>query len=156
MGHERIEASNWEIVLREMRPYFGSQFVDQLCLHILIVVRDVKHDDTLACQCVAQLKPHSVQVRLLHCENDIRPANVALGDDNPGIRLSPRRTHLESRDACEYRLGGKAAKAIPAAHKQQFCFMSLGHVRRCDYAWNRLLGVPDAVNRVIAEAPNEA
>jgi len=104
---------------RDIGAELASQLIDKFGLHEFVVVANVESNDALALKGLRKFPPNPVQVGFLHDEDQIRPANVSLRDDDPGVRLRADGANLISRDALEQLLGGKAPKPIPAADKEQ-------------------------------------
>jgi len=70
-----------------MGSEFESQFVEEFRLHEVVVIGNVKGNDALALKGFRELPPNPVQVGFFHDKDQIRPANVSLRDDDPGVRL---------------------------------------------------------------------
>jgi hypothetical protein len=67
-------------------------------------------------------------MRLLHAENQIRPANVTFRDDDAGAGLRPCRSDLELREAFEQFFRGEAAKFVSAANEKQLLRARIRHI----------------------------
>lgn len=104
---------------RDIRGEFASQFVEEFRLHEVVVVGNVEGNDALALKGFREFAADAVQVGFLHDKDQVRPANVALRDHNPGVLLRADGADLVSRDSLEQLLRGKAAKPVSTADKEQ-------------------------------------
>lgn len=101
-----------------MLAQFRSQFIDELRLHEYVVIGDVQADGSPGLHRLREFPPETIQVRFLHADNEIGPAEVAFGDDDAGVGLRSDGPRLKSGHAFEHLFRGQAAHAILAAHEQ--------------------------------------
>ncbi len=104
----------------------GPEFVDEDGVHELILVRNVEAYDSLAAHCFRELQAKAVQVGFLGAENDVRPAEMPLGDDDARVRLRAGGADLVERGALEELLGGQAANPVAAANEEELTAAASG------------------------------
>ena len=103
----------------DIRSKLRSQLIEQVWVHKLVFIWNMQRDNTLSAQSLRKLAADAIQMRLLHAEDNVCPADVSLGDNNARLWLSADRADLISRKPLEQLLSGKAAKLVLAAHKKQ-------------------------------------
>ena len=103
----------------KVRSQLCTEFVKEVGLHEFIFIRNVEANDPLAMHSFRELAAKPVKVRFFHAKDDVGPANVPLGDHNPGIRLCSCRAGLVGRKTLEKLLCGETAKPVPTANEQQ-------------------------------------
>ena len=97
-----------------MDSELGAQFIDELGLHELIFVGNVETNNPFALQGFGKLPAQAVQMGLLHAENEVCPAEVPSGDNDPSARLCASGAHLIQRTAREELFGSQTAKLVLA------------------------------------------
>jgi hypothetical protein len=98
----------------------GAQFIHQLGLHELEIIRNVEADRSLGLHRFRELPPETIQVGLLHADDEVGPSKVALGDDDAGVGLRAGGPRLKQGHAFEHLLGSQASHAVLTAHEEDF------------------------------------
>jgi hypothetical protein len=121
------------LVEREVLRDPGLKSVDELLIHVLVIVRDVEADDALPSDFLAELLLQPIQMPLLHHEDQVGPTEVPGRDPDSGALLCADRADVVTTDPVEDRLGGEASKAILAADKKNFHITSARSVLSDSY-----------------------
>jgi hypothetical protein len=114
---------------RDIGAELGSDLVEQIGIHEFVFVGNVQRDDVLASESLGKLPAETIQVRLLHAEDNVGPAQMPLCDYDPGVRLCADGTNLIEGEVLEILLGREAADPVLAADKKQFLWNVLIHTK---------------------------
>src|SRR4051794_20068547 len=108
------------LVLAEVyvRSHAAAETVDQLLVHVVVVVGDVEAHHGLAIDLLAELLPQQAQVPLLHHEDQLRPPEMPRRNPDARALRRPGRPHLVPRHPVEHGLRGQAAEPVPAADEE--------------------------------------
>jgi hypothetical protein len=80
-----------------MLPDFATKFIEQIGMHELVIIRDVKTNDPLTLKGVRKLSSQSINVRLLHAKDDVGPTQMAFRDNDARVGLRANGTGLIKR-----------------------------------------------------------
>src|ERR1043166_4447962 len=79
---------------RDMANKLRAKFIDQIRLHELVVIGNVKTDNFLAAERFGKFPSQTIHVRLLHAKDQVGPSDMSFGDNDARVRLRSNRTDL--------------------------------------------------------------
>lgn len=96
----------------------AAEAIDQLLIHVSVIVRDMEAHHSLPDQTLGEFLLESEQVPLLHYEDQLCPADVPRRDSDPCSLLGSDRSDAVPRRTVEDTLGGQTPNAVPTADKE--------------------------------------
>jgi hypothetical protein len=108
----------------------GAKFINQISLHELVVIWDLKTEYSLALNGLGKLSFQSIQVRLLHAKDDVGPSQMPFRDNDARVGLRAYGANLIMRRSFEQLFGRQTAQSVSAANEEQFFSR-----RRCHETW---------------------
>lgn len=102
-----------------------AKFIEQICLHELVIIRDVKTNDSFALEGFRKLASQPIHMRLLHTKDGVGPSQMSFRDNDARIGLRANGANLIVRRTFEQLFGRQAAQSVSAANEEQL--FSRGH-----------------------------
>jgi len=109
-----------------MGRHAGSQAIDKLLVHIVVVVWNVERDYTFTLQLLSKLLLQPIEVPLLHDEDEVSPSEMASGDADARAFFRSHRANVMAVDSVEDRFGRETTKPILAADEQNLHKTGMG------------------------------
>ncbi len=70
-----------------MMNKLGTKFIKEIGMHELVIIGDVKTNDTFALERFRKLSLQPIRMRSFHAKNDIGPTQMPFRDHDPGVGL---------------------------------------------------------------------
>lgn len=77
-----------------MLTKLGTKFIEEIWLHELVIIRDVKTHDSFALEGFRKLSSQSIHVRLLHAKDGVGPTQMPFGDNDASVGLCANGANL--------------------------------------------------------------
>lgn len=104
----------------DMLTELASKFIEQIRMHELVIIRDVKTNDSFAFEGFRKLSSQSIHVRLLHAKDGVGPTQMTFGDNDARVGLCANGADLIVRRTVEQFFSRQAAQSVSAANEEQF------------------------------------
>jgi hypothetical protein len=72
---------------RDIVNKLGAKLIEQVWMHELVLIRDVKTNDSLAVKSFGELSSESIHVRLLHAKDGVGPSQVPFSNNDASVGL---------------------------------------------------------------------
>ena len=99
-------------LLGQVLRAFRFQKLDQLRLHILVVIRDVEHGDAFSGEGVGEFPIEAIAVRFFHHQNDVGPFELLVAKRYLGVVVEAGGIDFDAAVAGEHGLCGRAAQFV--------------------------------------------
>lgn len=96
----------------------GLQQTDELRIHELVFIRDIKANDSSLHQMGFELGRELGAVRALHDEDDVRPLQQLRRNRVVGVGFQAGRGRLDTGPVCKDLLGGRATEPVLATDEK--------------------------------------
>ena len=95
------------------------QDLDELGVHIAVVIGNVQADDLLPLESLLEFAPQPLDVSLFHHEDQVSPAQMAFRDSDSGASLRSRRPCRAAVDPLDQGFRGEASPSVLAAYEEE-------------------------------------
>jgi hypothetical protein len=96
----------------------GTKFIEQIWMHELVIIRNMKTNDSFALKGFRKLSSQSIQVRLLHTKDGVGPSQMSFRDNDAGIGLRANGANLIVRRTFEQLFGRQTAQSVSTANEE--------------------------------------
>lgn|GEM_PF-6066599 len=103
---------------RDVVNKLAAKLIEQLGLHELVIIGDVKTNDFFALHGLGKLSFQSIGMGFFHAKNDVGPTHVTFRDDNARVGLRANGANLIVTRIFEQLFGCKTAQSVTTAHEE--------------------------------------